>query len=168
MTDINLLLKEYLLLSKKNFEEKYPETSIEIDVDLDPGLRPANIISQDIGRSLINILDNAFYAVNQRQQQNPADYRPCISIKSQQLENLVEIVIKDNGLGIPRENRERLFHPFFTTKPTGTGTGLGLSIAYDIVVQEHSGEIKVVSQEGEFTEFIIHLPSGASKSEGQS
>ncbi|MBA2728625.1 MAG: AAA family ATPase [Parachlamydiaceae bacterium] len=159
MADINLLLKEYLLLSKKNFAEKYPGTSIEIDMDLDPDLRPTNIISQDIGRSLINILDNAFYAVNQRQQQSPTDYHPCISIKSQQLENLVEIAIKDNGLGIPKENRERLFHPFFTTKPTGTGTGLGLSIAYDIVVQEHAGEIKVVSQEGEFTEFIIHLPS---------
>lgn len=157
-TDLNQLLKEYLQLTKKNFQEKYPNIPINFEIHLDPNLKPTNIISQDIGRSLINILDNAFYAVNQRQQHTKEGYHPCISIRSQQLENAVEIAIRDNGMGIPKENRDRLFHPFFTTKPTGTGTGLGLSIAYDIVVLEHAGEIKVNSQEGEFAEFIIHLP----------
>jgi signal transduction histidine kinase len=157
--DLNQLLKDYVSLMKKNFQDKYPETEVNIDLQLDPSVKPANIVSQDIGRSIINILDNAFYAVNQRQQSSHDPYSPHISITSKQMEKAVEIIIRDNGNGIPKEDRERLFHPFFTTKPTGTGTGLGLSIAYDIVVQEHSGELRVNSKEGEFAEFVVDLPN---------
>lgn len=159
LTDLNALLREYLQLTKKNFQEKFPDTAVDIELNLDPHLKPANIVVQDIGRSVMNILENAFYAVNQKLQETKEPYKPCISIRSQQLEHQIEISIRDNGVGIKKENRERLFHPFFTTKPTGTGTGLGLSIAYDIIVQEHTGEIVVQTQEGEFAEFIIHLPS---------
>jgi signal transduction histidine kinase len=163
--DINQLLKEYVYLMKKNYNEKFPETNVSVNLQLDPKVKLTNVVSQDIGRSLINILDNAFYAVNQRQQNSSTTYYPQILIRSKQMGNTIEIAIRDNGLGIPKENRDRLFHPFFTTKPTGTGTGLGLSIAYDIVVQEHEGEIHVNTKEGEFTEFIIEIPNNIGETE---
>lgn len=157
--NLNQLLKEYLTLSRKTYEEKHPDINVEVETRLDPNLRLTSIVSQDIGRGLMNILDNAYYAILEKHEQAGSAYKPKVSITSKQLEDCVEILIRDNGIGIPKENREKLFHPFFTTKPTGTGTGLGLSIAYDIIVQEHSGEIKVNTEEGQFTEFVIRLPN---------
>lgn len=160
--NLNQLLKEYLALSTKTYAEKHPNIKIDLETNFDPNLRLTNIVSQDIGRGILNILDNAYYAVAEKREIQGDAFTPKVSITSKQLEDSVEILIRDNGLGIPKENREKLFHPFFTTKPTGTGTGLGLSIAYDIVVQEHAGEIKVNTEEGAFTEFIIHIPNKGS------
>lgn len=161
-TNLNHLLKEYVALATKSFEQKHPRTPIHVATEFDPSLHKISIVSQDIGRALMNILDNAFYAVLQKKITTP-EFGPSIRITSVQHGDSVEILIRDNGNGIPESNRTKIFQPFFTTKPTGTGTGLGLSIAYDIVVHEHNGEIHVNSKEGEFTEFVIKLQSKQDK-----
>lgn len=156
--NINTLLQDYIALTTKIFTEKHPDVPVTIEKHLDSRLKTVHIIPQDIGRGIVNILENAFYAVNTKYELQKPSYTPTILVTSKQLNDMVEIRIKDNGFGIPKEHREKLFHPFFTTKPTGTGTGLGLSIAYDIIVHEHAGDIKMNSDEGHFTEFIITLP----------
>ena len=162
LTNLNSLLKEYVALSKKSFEQKNSLMNVDIEMILDPNLKKAYVVSQDIGRALMNILENAFYALSQKQKTTP-DFQPKLIITSENLSEDIKITIRDNGIGIPEGNRPRLFHPFFTTKPTGTGTGLGLSIAYDIVVHEHAGEIHVQSKEDEFTEFQLRIPSRETK-----
>lgn len=158
LTELNKVLKEYLYLTKKSFEEKNPNIVVAIESSFDPALQLIEIVPQDVARAVMNILDNAFYSVVHRFKIEGVTYQPLISVSSLQLADCVEIHVGDNGMGISKEHREKLFHPFFTTKPTGTGTGLGLSIAYDIVVQEHGGEIQVQSEPKKFTEFIIRLP----------
>lgn len=157
-TNLNHLLKEYATLAIKSFEQKHPHVSITIETEFDSNLQKVSIVSQDIGRALMNIFDNAFYAVLLQKEVSGGEFIPSIKIASHQLSECIEISIQDNGVGIPEENRLKIFQPFFTTKPTGTGTGLGLSIAYDIIVHEHNGEIKVNSTEGKLTEFLIRLP----------
>ena len=117
-----------------------------------------NIIPQDIGRVILNLLTNAFYAVNEKKQLNIAGYEPTVSVTTKKSANTIAVSVKDNGNGISSKVVDKIFQPFFTTKPTGQGTGLGLSLSYDIV-KGHGGEITVETKEGEGTEFIIRLTS---------
>ncbi len=124
---------------------------------LDPGMEAINVIPQDIGRVLLNLYNNAFYAVFEKQKKYPDNYKPTVSVSTNKVNGKVEISVKDNGNGIPQKVVDKIFQPFFTTKPTGQGTGLGLSLSYDIV-KAHGGELKVETKEGEGAEFIIQLP----------
>ena len=112
---------------------------------------------QDIGRVVLNLINNAFYAVSEKSKQNISGYEPTVIVSTKKMNGNIEISVSDNGNGIPEQIKEKIFQPFFTTKPTGSGTGLGLSLSYDIV-KAHGGEIKVKSNEGEWTEVIIKLP----------
>ena len=135
--------------------------------DLDESIGKINIISQDIGRVLLNLFNNAFYAVNDKQKELQKEvttfekmsppYQPTVSLTTKKSANYVAITVSDNGNGIPQTILDKIFQPFFTTKPTGEGTGLGLSLSYDII-KAHGGEIKVESKDGEGTTFIIQIP----------
>jgi signal transduction histidine kinase len=116
------------------------------------------VAPQEITRVFLNLFANGFYAADQRRQQNGPGFQPALKVATRDLGAAVEIRVRDNGAGISPENRDKLFQPFFTTKPTGEGTGLGLSISWDVVVQQHGGELGVDSLEGEFTEFTVRLP----------
>ena len=122
-------------------------------------IAPIELAPQDITRVCLNLFSNGFYATTKRQKQgSDPKFKPTLRVSTRDLGDAVEINIRDNGVGIPPEIKDKLFQPFFTTKPTGEGTGLGLSISYDIVTQEHGGTITVDSQIGEFTEFTVRLP----------
>ena len=122
-------------------------------------IAPIELVPQDITRVCLNLIGNGFYAANKRQKQgSDPKFKPTLKVSTRDLGDAVEINVRDNGVGIPPEIKDKLFQPFFTTKPTGEGTGLGLSISYDIVTQEHGGTISVDSQIGEFTEFTVRLP----------
>jgi signal transduction histidine kinase len=124
--------------------------------DFDDTIGKINIIPQDIGRVLLNLYNNAFYAVTEKNNQQSENYQPTVSVTTKKINNKIEIRVADNGNGIPQKILDKIFQPFFTTKPTGQGTGLGLSLAYDIV-KAHGGEIKVATKEDEGTEFTIFL-----------
>ena len=126
--------------------------------ELDPTLGKVNVLPQDLGRVLLNMLTNAFYAVSEKKRQHPQGYDPTVWIVTQSRPGQVVIRIRDNGTGMPESVKQKIFQPFFTTKPTGQGTGLGLSLSYDIITKGHGGTLEVVTQEGAFTEFIIRLP----------
>jgi two-component system NtrC family sensor kinase len=131
--------------------------NVEIKTDLDNSIRTLNIIPQDLGRVLLNLYNNAFYAVNEKKKQQPNGYEPAISVSTNKIGNKPTITVRDNGNGIPQKVIENIFQPFFTTKPTGQGTAFGLSLSYDII-KAHGGEIKVNTKENEGSEFIIELP----------
>ena len=116
-----------------------------------------NIVAQDIGRAILNLITNAFYAVTEKKKQAGTEYEPTVTISTKKINKQVEIRVKDNGNGIPEKALDKIFQPFFTTKPTGQGTGLGLSLSYDII-KAHNGELKVKTKEKEGTVFIILLP----------
>ncbi|HEY5369548.1 MAG TPA: ATP-binding protein [Hanamia sp.] len=156
-TDINKLADEYLRLSYHGLRAKDKEFNAEIKTDFDEGLGTINVIPQDIGRVLLNLYNNAFYAVTEKKKSSEAGYEPTVSVSTKKIGDKVEVRVKDNGNGIPQKVVDKIFQPFFTTKPTGVGTGLGLSLSYDIV-KAHGGEIKVETKEGEGSEFIIQLP----------
>ena len=158
-TDINALADEYLRLSYHGLRAKDKSFNSSIHTDFDSGIDKVNIVPQDMGRVLLNLINNAFYAVSEKQKLAPNGYEPTVTIATTINNGKVEIKVKDNGNGIPPEILAKIFQPFFTTKPSGQGTGLGLSLAYDIV-KAHGGEIKVDTKENEGTEFIITLPSG--------
>jgi len=134
----------------------------DFKTDFDESIGKINIVQQDIGRALLNLYNNAFYAVNEKQKaesiKQNADYKSLVSVQTQTLDDKIEINVTDNGNGIPQNIVDKIFQPFFTTKPTGQGTGLGLSLAYDIITKEHNGTIKAESKEGEGSKFIIQLP----------
>jgi two-component system NtrC family sensor kinase len=157
-TDLNALADEFLKLSYHGLRAKDKSFNSEMVTDFDAGLPKVTVIQQDIGRVLLNLFNNAFYAVNQRQKTAGLDYRPEISITTSTENGLIVIKVKDNGNGIPDTIKDKIMQPFFTTKPTDEGTGLGLSLSYDIVVKGHGGKIDVNTEEGEFTEFIVTLP----------
>ena len=125
--------------------------------DFDPSIGKVSIVPQDIGRVLLNLYNNAFYAVSEKKKQHPNKYEPSVSVTTAKSNNTIVITVKDNGNGIPQKVIDKIFQPFFTTKPTGEGTGLGLSLSYDII-KAPRGEIKVHTTEGEFTQFMIQLP----------
>lgn len=158
-TDINQLTEEYLRLSYHGLRAKDKSFNAELVTRLDPALSKVNVIPQDIGRVMLNLFNNAFYAVNQKQKTAGADYRPEVSVATSTENGQVIIKVKDNGTGMPEHIKEKIMQPFFTTKPTGEGTGLGLSLTYDMVVKGHGGTIRVESIEGEGSEFIISLPT---------
>jgi signal transduction histidine kinase len=154
--DINALADEYLRLAYHGLRARDKSFNAEIITDYDQMIGNMNIIPQDIGRVLLNLYNNAFFAVAEKKKQQPEAYQPTVSVSTRKTENNVEIRIKDNGNGIPTKILDKIFQPFFTTKPTGQGTGLGLSLSYDII-KAHGGEIKVETKEGEFSEFQILL-----------
>ncbi len=164
-TDINKVADEYLRLSYHGLRAKDKNFNAEMKTDFDESIGKINIVGQDIGRVLLNLYNNAFYAcaersrntVNQQKSKNSILYEPTVWVSTKKEGDRVTITVKDNGEGIPEKIKEKIFQPFFTTKPTGSGTGLGLSLSYDIV-KAHGGEIKVESKEGEGTEFVIKLP----------
>ena len=157
-TDINELADEYLRLAYHGYRAKEKFFNAKFETGFDKSIEKINIVSQDIGRVILNLINNAFYAVNEKRKMNDADYEPAIKITTHQSGDQVFIAVSDNGNGIPKNIVDKIFQPFFTTKPTGSGTGLGLSLAYDII-KAHGGDIKVASKEGEGSEFIIHLPA---------
>jgi signal transduction histidine kinase/ligand-binding sensor domain-containing protein len=160
-TDINALADEYLRLAYHGLRAKDSSFNADFKTEFDPDLPNINVIPQDIGRVLLNLINNAFYAVSERQKNLTSlnnGYKPIISISTKNLGNRIEISVNDNGPGIPEEIKNKIFQPFFTTKPTGQGTGLGLSMSYDIITKGHAGEISVASKDGEGTEFTVQLP----------
>ena len=165
LTDINALADEYLRLAVHGFKAKDKAFSAKVETDFDKslfadetGIGKINVVPQEIGKVILNLLNNAFYAVNERAKLNEAGYQPAVSVSTRKVDNKFEIKVTDNGTGIPAKLSDRIFQPFFTTKPTGQGTGLGLSLAYDIVTKGHGGELKVKTREGQGSEFIIQLP----------
>jgi two-component system NtrC family sensor kinase len=156
-TDINALADEYLRLSYHGLRAKDKNFNADFKTDFDESIGKINIVPQDIGRVLLNLYNNAFYAVNEKKKMNIDGYEPTVSIVTKKMNDVVELTVKDNGNGIPQNIVDKIFQPFFTTKPTGEGTGLGLSLSYDII-KAHGGQIKVESKEGEGTAFKIYLP----------
>ncbi|TAF96282.1 MAG: GHKL domain-containing protein [Cytophagia bacterium] len=162
LTDINKLADEYLRLSYHGLRAKDSSFNADYELTSAPQLPQIKIVPQDMGRVLLNLINNAFYAVSKRNAistiPDAKKYKPTVKVSVQQIDNQVQITIADNGTGISKENLAKIFQPFFTTKPTGEGTGLGLSLAYDIVTKGHGGTIEVESAEGEGTTFILKLP----------
>ena len=163
-TDINALCDEYLRLAYHGLRAKDKNFNATIKTDFDNSIGSINIIPQDLGRVILNLLTNAFYAVSEKQKQKIAGYEPTVEVSTHR--NLltgkdtggeVEIKVTDNGNGIPQRIIDKIYQPFFTTKPTGQGTGLGLSLSYDIITKGHNGNLKVESKEGEGSQFIIIL-----------
>jgi len=154
LININALIDESLRLSYHGLRAKDKDFNATINTDYDASIDKINIVPQDISRVLLNLFNNAFYSVNEKKRQLNGIYEPAVSVYTRKLDGKVEIQVKDNGNGIPQNIIDKIFQPFFTTKPTGQGTGLGLSLSYDII-KAHGGEIKVESKEGEGSEFII-------------
>ena len=158
LTDINTLCEEYVRLAYHGLRAKEKSFNAKFETNLDPTLPNINVVAQDIGRVILNLINNAFYAVSEKAKQTEGKYEPTVTISTRTDKEKVEIVVKDNGVGISEAIREKIFQPFFTTKPTGQGTGLGLSLSYEIITKGHGGELKVDTKEGEGCEFIIQLP----------
>jgi ligand-binding sensor domain-containing protein/signal transduction histidine kinase len=156
-TDINALADEYLRLAYHGLRSKDNSFNATMKTDFDHSIGTINVIPQEIGRVLLNLYNNAFYAVSEKKKSAGSGYEPTVSVSTKKVDNKITISVKDNGNGIPQKVIDKIFQPFFTTKPTGQGTGLGLSLSYDIV-KAHGGEIKVETKEGAGTEFTISLP----------
>ncbi|HET9747449.1 MAG TPA: ATP-binding protein, partial [Chitinophagaceae bacterium] len=157
-TDINALADEYLRLAYHGLRAKDKSFNVQTKTDFDSSIGKINIVPQDIGRVILNLINNAFYAVHEKRKPAGDLYEPTVSVSTKKTEDKIEIKVKDNGNGIPQKVLDKIFQPFFTTKPTGQGTGLGLSLSYDIV-KAHGGELNVETKEGEGSAFIIHLPA---------
>ena len=155
-TNINALCDEYLRLAYHGFRVKNKSFNATITTNFDESIGLISIIPQEIGRVLLNLINNAFYAIDEKQKQGLNGYEPTVTVSTMKGKDKVEIKVKDNGIGIPQKILDKIFQPFFTTKPTGQGTGLGLSLSYDII-KAHGGELKVESQEGEGSEFFVFL-----------
>ena len=156
LTDINALADEYLRLAYHGLRAKDKTFNAATKTDYDETIGLIKVIPQDIGRVVLNLITNAFYAVTERKKLQPEGYEPVVSVSTKKLKDKIEVSVKDNGTGIPQKVLDKIFQPFFTTKPTGQGTGLGLSLSYDIV-KAHGGELKVETKEREGSEFIIQL-----------
>ena len=157
-SDINALCDEYLRLAYHGLRAKDKSFNVKMETDYDNTLEKINIVPQEIGRVILNIINNAFYAVSEKKKLAADSYQPLVSIKTRKLNDKIEIHVADNGDGIPDAIKEKIFQPFFTTKPTGSGTGLGLSLSYDII-KAHGGSLHVKSEERKGTEFTILLPN---------
>ena len=158
LTDVNALCDEYLRLAYHGLRAKDKAFNATLQTDFAPVLPLVEAVSQDLGRVLLNLFTNAFHAVRQRQQQGAPGYAPTVRVHTQRVGNEVEVQVHDNGLGIAEAVRQKIFQPFFTTKPAGEGTGLGLSLSYDIVTKGHGGTLEVASQPGVGTTFTLRLP----------
>lgn len=155
LTNINSLAEEFLRMSYQSFLAKEPDFHSEFKTDLDPDLPKVSVVPQEISKVLLNLINNAFYAVNEKAKVNP-NFQPIVEVTTRNLGDKIEILVKDNGNGIPDSIKEKIFHPFFTTKPSGSGTGLGLSLSYDIV-KAHGGELRIESTNEKETVFSISL-----------
>ncbi len=160
LTDINKLADEYLRLSYHGLRAKSNAFNAEFRLELDPAIPEIKVIGQDIGRVVLNLINNAFYAVSNKYQEGAADYQPEVILKTRKNGDTIEIMVQDNGGGIPKNVLNKIFQPFFTTKPTGQGTGLGLSLSYDIITKGHGGNLNVATKEGIGTVFTVQLPVG--------
>jgi signal transduction histidine kinase len=158
LTDLNALCDEYLRLAYHGFRAKDKTFNATIETRLDDSIGKVNLVPQDIGRVLLNLFNNAFWAVNEKKKQVEQTYEPTVSVSSKSASDRIEIIVSDNGNGIYKQIIDKVFQPFFTTKSTGQGTGLGLSLSYDII-KAHGGELKVESIEGEGAIFIIQFPA---------
>jgi two-component system, NtrC family, sensor kinase len=163
ISDINALVDEYLRLSYHGLRAKDKTFNATMKTDYDQNLQPVSIVPQEIGRAVLNLFTNAFYSVTQKKALGINGYEPTVYVSTKKIvsgtgKNMVEIKVKDNGMGVPQKVIEKIFQPFFTTKPSGQGTGLGLSLTYDIVTKSHGGEINVVTADMEGAEFVILLP----------
>jgi signal transduction histidine kinase len=160
LTDINVLCYEYLRLAYHGMRAKDKSFNAEYKLDLDESLPKIHVVPQDIGRVLLNLINNAFYAVDEKAKENIEGYQPIVEVSTKKHDSFIEICVKDNGGGIPEQVRDKIFQPFFTTKPSGHGTGLGLSLSYEIINKRHGGSIKVESTIGKGSTFIIRIPAG--------
>ncbi|MGM9506392.1 sensor histidine kinase [Larkinella sp. GY13] len=159
-TDLNNLADEYLRLAYHGLRASDKSFNATLIMDFDEHLGKVSVVPQDMGRVLLNLFTNAFYATEQKRKTGLASYQPTVQVSTKRLsDEQIEIRVRDNGCGIPKTVLNKIYQPFFTTKPTGQGTGLGLSLSYDIVTKGHSGALTVETEEGEFTEFIIQLPT---------
>src|SRR5215813_6385579 len=157
--DLNSLIDEALNLAYHGARAQDQSFNITLERNYAPRLKPIELAPQEITRVFVNLFGNGFYAANKRAHANgDGSFRPVLAVATREDDDVVEVRVRDNGTGIAPEIRDKLFQPFFTTKPTGEGTGLGLSISWDIVTQQHGGAISVDSQVGEFSEFTIRLP----------
>ena len=165
-TDINKLTDEYFRLAYHGLRAKDKSFNASLETDYDQNLKKVDIIPQDIGRVILNLFTNAFYAVEEKSSKVQVSgdmrtkntYKPTVSVRTKRLIDKIVITVKDNGNGIPKEILAKIFQPFFTTKPSGKGTGLGLSMSYDII-KAHNGNLEVKTEKGSYTEFTIVLPS---------
>ena len=157
--ELNALVDEALNLAYHGARAQDQSFNVKLQREFGEGIASISLALQDITRVLLNLFSNGFYAARQRQRvEVNSGFEPTLKVSTKELGDAVEIKVRDNGIGIPAEIRDRLFQPFFTTKPTGEGTGLGLSISYDIVTQQHGGSITVDSEVGEYSEFTVRLP----------
>ena len=163
LTDINALADEYLRLAYHGLRAKDKSFNAKFEMDFDPAIPKINVMPQEIGRVILNLINNAFYAapLPPKAGFRDSDYshNPTVWLRTSKEDNKILISVKDNGPGIPANILDKIFQPFFTTKPTGQGTGLGLSLSYDIITKGHGGELKVETAEGTGTSFIIQLPN---------
>ena len=157
-TDINALCDEYLRLAYHGLRAKDKSFNAKLDTHYDATMGKINAVPQDLGRVLLNLFTNAFYSVMQKRKQLGEGFESVVSVNTTRSADRVEIKVRDNGTGIPQKALDKIYQPFFTTKPTGEGTGLGLSMSYDIITKGHGGELKVETREGEFAAFTIILP----------
>jgi two-component system NtrC family sensor kinase len=157
-TDINALVDEYLRLSYHGLRAKDKSFNASFHTDLDDTIGKVPVVPQDIGRVILNLLNNAFYAVNEKKKQEPVNFNPSVNVSTRKTGDAITITVSDNGPGIPPHIAEKIFQPFFTTKPAGQGTGLGLSMSYDIITKGHDGKLTVGSEPGKGSSFIIELP----------
>jgi len=157
-TDLNKLADEYFRLAYHGLRAKDKSFNAELETHFSEPLPMVKVVPQDVGRVLLNLFNNAFYAVHQKQKNNSDGYKPTVTVSTVARDGQVVITVRDNGSGIPDSVKDKIMQPFFTTKPTGEGTGLGLSLSYDIIVKGHNGSIDVKSEENSYTEFTITLP----------
>jgi signal transduction histidine kinase len=156
-TNINKLADEYLRLSFQGVRAKDKQFNATIETHFDDTIKQVQVIPEDIGRVLLNLFNNAFYAVSEKKKQLNGAFEPTVAVRTKKEGDNVLITVRDNGMGMSPKVAERVFQPFFTTKPTGEGTGLGLSLSYDIITKGHGGELRVESREGEGSEFVVQL-----------
>jgi histidine kinase len=159
--ELNALVAESVNLAYHGMRAKDPDFNVHIRTEYDPAVRAIEMVAADMSRVLLNVINNACYATREKKRRLGAAYVPALEVRTKDLEDQVEIRVRDNGPGIPPAVVGEIWNPFFTTKPPGEGTGLGLSISHDIVVQGHQGEMRVETEPGEFTEFVITLPRTA-------
>lgn len=157
-TDINALADEYFRLAYHGLRAKNKNFNAKLDTDFDQSIGTINIIPQDMGRVILNLITNAFYAVEEKRVSGIANFEPTVKVTTRDIKDAVLVSVTDNGDGMPPEIVDKIFMPFFTTKPTGKGTGLGLSMSYDIVTKGHGGQLKVETNAGQGTTFIIIIP----------
>jgi two-component system NtrC family sensor kinase len=157
-TDINALADEYLRLAYHGLRAKDKSFNAAMKTDFDESIGSINIIPQDVGRVILNLITNAFYAVADKKKKGMEGYEPAVTVSTKKNGSGITIKVRDNGMGIPQNVKDKIFQPFFTTKPTGEGTGLGLSMSYEIITKGHGGELSVTTEEGKYAEFTIILP----------